>query len=247
MQNFTENRKIMHHPSEFTIIVPIYNEEENIERLTDVLDNFLNNTHISCEILMVDDGSNDKSLEKIKEVCQKNKDFHYISFAKNKGLSLAIKAGFDHTKTPFVGYIDADLQTTPFDFEKLFPFRKEYGLVMGIRTDRKDSFIKNISSKIANGYRNMILKDGVKDTGCPLKIFRTELAQKLPFFNGNHRFYATLIQMYGEKVKQVPVQHFERQAGKAKFGLHNRLFRPFMDCFHVRWLQNRHRNYTLKE
>lgn len=233
--------------SEFTIVVPIYNEEDNIERLANVLEKFLDNTRIHSEVLMVDDGSKDKSLEKIQEICKVKKHFRYISFVENKGLSLAIKAGFDHTKTPFVGYIDADLQTTPFDFEKLFPFRRKYGMVMGIRTDRKDSFIKNISSKIANSYRNMMLKDGVKDTGCPLKIFKTELAQKLPFFNGNHRFYATLVQMLGEEVKQVPVQHFARQAGQAKFGLRNRLIRPFMDCFHVRWLQNRHRNYTLKE
>ncbi len=232
---------------EFTILVPLYNEEENIERLSTVLAAYLKRATLPTQVLFVDDGSTDKSLEKLQLICEQNTDFDYLSFKINKGLSAALKAGFDHIKTPFVGYIDADLQTTPEDFEKLLPFRNDFAMVTGIRQNRQDGFIKKLSSKIANGFRRMMVDDGIVDTGCPLKIFQTELAQKLPFFNGNHRFYAALVQMFEEEVKEVPVRHFPREVGTAKFGLRNRLIAPFFDCFHVRWLQKRHRNYTLKK
>lgn len=231
---------------EFTIIVPIYNEVENIERLAETLADYITKASIPTKILFVNDGSQDGSFEELEKVCATQADFSYISFEENRGLSAAIKAGFDTATTPYVGYIDADLQTTPEDFEKLLPFRNSFAMVTGIRQNRKDSFIKNMSSKIANSFRRMMVHDGIVDTGCPLKVFRTEIAQKLPFFNGNHRFFAALVQMFGEKVKQVPVRHFPREAGEAKFGLSNRLIAPFIDCFHVRWLQRRHRNYCIK-
>lgn len=229
-----------------TIIVPIYNEEENIVRLSNTLEEYIKTASVSSCVLMVDDGSNDKSLEAIQRVCSTKEGFDYISFQENRGLSMAIKAGFDTVKTPFVGYIDADLQTTPMDFDKLLPFREEFALVTGIRQDRKDSFVKNTSSKIANGFRRMMVHDGIEDTGCPLKIFRTDIARQLPFFKGYHRFFPALVQMFEQDVKQVPVRHFAREAGEAKFGLRNRLIAPFLDCFGVRWLQKRHRNYKLK-
>lgn len=231
---------------EFTIVVPVYNEAESISRLAEALSKYSSKNNNLTNILFVDDGSKDESLEAIRKFCSYYPNFSYISFAENRGLSAAIKAGFDYTKTPFVGYIDADLQTTPEDFDKLLPYCKDYAMVTGIRQNRQDSFVKNISSKIANSFRRMMVHDGIADTGCPLKVFHTETAQKLPFFNGNHRFFAALILMFGEKVKQVPVQHFPREAGEAKFGLSNRLIAPFLDCFHVRWLQKRHRNYRIK-
>lgn len=233
--------------NEFTIIIPVYNEEENIKRLADTLHAYISKASVPSELLFVDDGSKDNSLTAIQDACRTYPNFGYISFMKNRGLSAAIKAGFDCAQTTYVGYIDADLQTTPEDFEKLLPFRKEFALVTGIRQNRKDSFIKNLSSKIANSFRRMMVHDGIEDTGCPLKIFRTDVAQKLPFFNGNHRFFAALVQMFDQEVKQIPVSHFPREAGEAKFGLSNRLIAPFMDCFHVRWLQKRHRNYQINK
>lgn len=232
---------------EFTILVPLYNEEENIERLATELGAYVKSAKIPSQVLFIDDGSTDKSLEKLQVICRENANFDYISFVKNRGLSMALKAGFDHTKTSFVGYIDADLQTIPLDFDRLLPFRKDFAMVTGIRQNRQDGFIKKISSKIANGFRRMMVNDGVADTGCPLKVFRTDVARQLPFFNGNHRFYAALVQMFEVAIKEVAVQHFPREAGTAKFGLRNRLIAPFFDCFHVRWLQKRHRNYTLKK
>lgn len=231
----------------FTIVVPIYNEKENITRLSNTLEEYIKQTAYSSCVLMVDDGSSDGSLEAIQEVCRAKEKFSYISFEENRGLSMAIKAGFDEAKTPFVGYIDADLQTTPLDFDKLLPFREEFALVTGIRQDRQDSFVKKLSSKIANSFRRMMVHDGIEDTGCPLKVFEREIAQQLPFFKGYHRFFPALVQMFDKEVKQVPVRHFAREAGEAKFGLRNRLVAPFLDCFGVRWLQKRHRNYRIRK
>jgi len=230
---------------ELTIIVPIYNEEDNMDRLEKELGTYLKAASVKTCILFVNDGSKDNSLNLMIEICDRNEAFFYISFTKNNGLSAAIKAGIDVTESPFVGYIDADLQTTPEDFELLLPHRNEFELVMGIRTGRKDSLGKKLSSRIANGFRRMMTHDGVEDTGCPLKIIRTYYAKRIPFFTGMHRFLPALIQLQHAKVKQIPVRHFERTAGVSKFHLWNRLISPFMDCFAYRWMKKRYINYTI--
>lgn len=230
---------------EFTIVVPIYNEEDNISRLESEMSSYIERSSVKTCVLFVNDGSKDNSYNLIKDICQKNEAFFYIDFSENRGLSAAIKAGIDNTDSLYVGYIDADLQTTPEDFELLIPYRSEYQLVMGIRTGRKDSLGKKISSKIANGFRRWMTKDGVADTGCPLKIIRTDYAKRIPFFTGMHRFLPALIQLQNAKVKQVPVRHFERIAGMSKFNLWNRLLGPFMDCFAYRWMKKRYINYNI--
>ncbi|MDU1891342.1 MAG: glycosyltransferase family 2 protein [Dysgonomonas sp.] len=230
---------------DFCIVVPIYNEEDNIYRLEEEFAAYLKDASVKACVLFVNDGSKDKSLEYIKEICRRNNGFYYIAFTENRGLSAAIKAGIDVCESPFVGYIDADLQTIPEDFELLLSHRNEYELVMGIRAGRKDSFGKRISSKIANGFRRMMTNDGVEDTGCPLKIMKTEYAKRIPFFTGMHRFLPALIQLQNGKVKQIPVRHFERTAGVSKFHLWNRLTGPFMDCFAYRWMRKRYINYTI--
>lgn len=230
---------------ELTIIVPIYNEEDNIARLETELSSYINKSSVKSCILFVNDGSKDDSKSLIEKVCQNNESFYFISFAQNRGLSAAIKAGIDTAESTFVGYIDADLQTSPEDFELLLPYRNEFGLVMGIRTGRKDSLGKKISSKIANGFRRWMTNDGVADTGCPLKVIRTEYAKRIPFFTGMHRFLPALIQLQDVKVKQISVRHFERIAGTSKFNLWNRLIGPFMDCFAYRWMKKRYIKYNI--
>ncbi|HBI80441.1 MAG TPA: dolichol-phosphate mannosyltransferase, partial [Bacteroidales bacterium] len=157
----------------FTIIVPVYNEEEIIYTLEEKLNQFLPHSLFQACVLFVDDGSKDNSLRKIQEICARNDHFFYIHLEKNGGLSAALKAGIDHTFSDYVGYMDADLQTDPEDFNLLLPDIENYELVTGIRTSRKDSFFKNLQSKIANGYRRMMTHDGVSDTGCPLKVMHT--------------------------------------------------------------------------
>jgi len=230
---------------DFTIIVPVYNEEDNLNRVEKELLAYTNMAIKKTEILFVNDGSTDKSQAMIESICAKNEAFGYISFKKNKGLSAAIKAGFDHVSTDIVGYIDSDLQTSPEDFNKLLEHVDSYDLVTGVRADRKDNFIKNMSSTIANSIRRGFTHDGMDDTGCPLKVLKTRYAKRIPMFKGLHRFLPAMILLQEGKVLQIPVRHFPRIAGTAKFGVWNRLLGPLMDCFAYLWMKKKYINYTI--
>lgn len=228
-----------------TIVVPVYNEEDNLARVESVFTTYFKTAIAKSKVLFVNDGSGDASLKIIKDICARNSDFEYITFTENCGLSAAIKAGFDHTDTELVGYIDSDLQTTPEDFNVLINEIGVYDLVTGVRADRKDKFVKNMSSKIANGIRRSFTHDGMDDTGCPLKIIKTEYAQRIPMFKGLHRFLPAMILLQNGNVKQVPVKHFPRIAGEAKFGVWNRLIGPLMDCFAYLWMKKKYINYKV--
>lgn len=230
----------------FTIIVPIYNEEDNIARLESTFAEYLPKCIEKACVLFVNDGSKDSSLKGIEEICSRNNDFYYISFDRNRGLSAAIKAGFDTCESPLVGYMDADLQTTPEDFNLLLPHAADYTLVSGIRARRNDSGSKRIQSKIANGFRRMMTGDTATDTGCPLKVMQTPYAKRIPMFKGMHRFFAALITLQdGGSFFETPVRHFPRTAGQSKFHLWNRLIGPFQDCFAFRWMRSRYINYHI--
>ena len=195
---------------ELTIIVPVFNEECNIERLHKELCRFLDSSAMKARVLFINDGSKDSSLQKIREICENSDSFSYCSFDRNYGLSAAVKAGFDYSDTPWTGYMDADLQTTPMDFNVLLEFTGEYDLITGVRLDRRDSIVKNLSSVIANKIRRAFTHDGMDDTGCPLKIIRTDVAKRIPMFNGLHRFLPAMVLLQNGKIKQVPVRHFSR-------------------------------------
>lgn len=230
------------------IIVPIFNEEEAIPEFPEAFSSYFESSALNPSVLLVNDGSKDSSLQRIKELCASDDRFQYISLEKNSGLSAAIKAGFDAATSTYVGYIDADLQTVPNDFLKLEPFLNEFDLVLGDRSaSRKDSFVKNLSSRIANNFRDFMLNDGVNDSGCPLKILKRDLAVSLPFFKGMHRFIPALVLIYGGKVKQVPVSHFPRMTGESKFNLWNRLLSPLQDTFAVWWMSKRKISYKVAE
>ena len=203
---------------QLTIVVPVYNEVDNIFALERELSAFLPlSLYPSC-VLFVNDGSTDGSLERIHAVCARNDHFYYLSLERNCGLSAAMKAGIDAAQSPYVGYMDADLQT-----------------------------FKRLQSKIANGFRRMMTHDGVQDTGCPLKVLHTDCAKRIPFFTGMHRFLPALILLQEGRVKQVPVRHFPRVAGTSKYHLWNRLVSPFFDCFVYRWMKKRYINYRVNE
>jgi len=238
--NHTENYQ-------FTIIIPVFNEEDNISTLEEKLSLFLPQSLYRSCVLFVNDGSRDTSLERIKTVCHRHKDFFFISLQKNSGLSAAIKAGIDVCESPFIGYIDADLQTNPEDFNLLLEHIKDFELVMGIRANRKDSTLKKLQSKIANSFRRMMTLDGAQDTGCPLKVMHTNYAKRVPFFNGMHRFLPALFLLQHARIKQIPVRHYPRTKGQSKYNLWNRLVAPLIDCFAYRWMKKRYINYNVSE
>jgi hypothetical protein len=124
-------------------------------------------------------------------------------------------------------------------------FAGEYDLVTGVRSNRKDSFTKNMSSTIANGIRRAFTDDGMDDTGCPLKIIRTDMAKRIPMFNGLHRFLPAMILLQNGKIKQTSVRHFPRVAGVSKFNLWNRLLGPLQDCFAYLWMKKKYINYSV--
>jgi glycosyltransferase involved in cell wall biosynthesis len=230
-----------------TVIVPVFNEAENLLRVQSTFENYFQSAKIPSKVLFVNDGSKDNSLQLIRAICEANASFTYISFERNRGLSAAIKAGFDYADTKWVGYIDADLQTTPEDFNILADYCEEYDLVTGVRTGRQDSFTKNLSSKIANSIRRAFTHDGMDDTGCPLKIIRADKAKRIPMFNGLHRFLPAMILLQNGSIKQVPVRAFPRVAGKSNFHLWNRLIGPLSDCFAYVWMKRKYINYAVAE
>ncbi|HPJ78641.1 MAG TPA: glycosyltransferase family 2 protein [Prolixibacteraceae bacterium] len=229
-----------------TIVVPVYNEVKNIERVTTELGKYMEKSVREIRILFVNDGSTDGSQELIEKACAENKGFSFIEFCENRGLTTAIKAGFDHVETPLAGYIDADLQTDPEDFDLLLEYADEYEIVTGIRTGRKDSIVKKVSSLLANKIRRAFTHDGMDDTGCPLKVIHTDVARQIPMFKGLHRFLPAMVLLLQGKIKQVPVRHYPRMAGESKFGLFNRLWGPLIDCFAYLWMKKKFIRYQIK-
>ncbi|MCZ6898949.1 MAG: glycosyltransferase [Bacteroidetes bacterium] len=230
---------------ELTIIVPVYNEIENLLQFQKEGENFLKQSPIDSTFLVIDDGSDDGSLELIKSICLENSKFRFVSLDRNYGLSTAIKTGIDLCSTNLVGYIDADLQVKPLDFLHFFPYLQEYNMVNGIRRNRSDGLIKKVSSKIANSFRRLVINDGIEDTCCPLKIMKTDYAKRIPFFDGMHRFIPALVQLLGGSVKQIEIDHYSRYAGTSKYHLRNRLVGPFFDTLAFYWMRHRFIKYRV--
>lgn len=230
-----------------TVLVPVYNEVESLRQLVVEMDKFLAQTPVPTTVLFVDDGSTDGSLPLLRAICQPGTAYAYISLRQNRGLSTALKAGIDHCRSTLVGYIDADVQTTPLDFLSFFDFLPDYDMVSGIRVKRQDSLVKKLSSKTAGALRRVLINDGIEDTGCPLKIIKMDYARRLPLFHGMHRFLGALVQLQGGRVRQIPVQHFPRFAGTAKYNFWNRAWKPLVDMLGVRWIRSRWKNYAIGE
>lgn len=230
---------------DFTIIVPVYNEQECLPQLFVQLKEYLGNASRRTKVLIVDDGSSDDSEKMITDFCDNNEDFGYLIFEKNFGKGAALKAAFDHTETPLLGYLDADLQTYPEDFERLLPFIGEFDLVTGWRRERKDSLVKKISSKVGNGVRNMFTRDYMHDTGCPLKILKTSYAREIPMFKGLQRFLPAMVLLQNGKIKEVEIPHYPRLAGKSKYNFKNRFMGPLLDCFAYVWMRKSYINYKV--
>ncbi len=230
-----------------TIVVPVFNEEESLPGLFTALADYKKKASVKLCILLVNDGSADHSLSLIKEACAREPDFFYLSLAGRCGLTGALKAGFHAAASPWCGYIDADLQTFPEDFELLLPHVKDAKLVCGIRAKRHDTLSKKLQSKIANKIRSAVTHDGFTDTNCPLKLIDTKLAQALPLFSGMHRFLPALTLLFGLKVTAVPVRHQERRQGKSKFNLFNRGLSGLCDLLAFVWMRRRFVNPQIGE
>lgn len=230
-----------------TIIVPVYNEEKCLEQFCCEMDKFLAAAPLPSSVLFVNDGSTDHSQRIIERVCQEDARYHFLQWESNRGLSTALKAGIDHCTGSLIGYIDADIQTSPMDFLRLLEYIPEYDMVTGIRRQRKDSLLKVACSYVANHLRRVLNNDHFVDTGCPLKIGKASYLKLLPWFEGMHRFLPSLVLMAGGRVHQIPVQHFPRFAGDPKYGFLNRINVALIDMLAFRWIQSHYIRYDIEK
>jgi dolichol-phosphate mannosyltransferase len=225
-----------------SVVVPLYNEEENLPILQEELHGAL--SELDYEIIFVDDGSVDRTAERIETAA----NIRVIRFEKNSGQSAAIYAGLTAARGATVVVIDGDLQNDPADIPKLLAeIASGADLVCGYRVKRRDTVVKRLTSRVANAVRSRYTKDGVRDTGCTLKAMRRECVSALFAFKGMHRFIPALVKAAGYRLVEVPVNHRPRRFGQSKYGLGNRALRATIDMFGVRWLLSRRLNYKIRE
>jgi dolichol-phosphate mannosyltransferase len=234
-------------PLELSLVIPAYNERENFAPLLAEIGAALKGR--TYEVVVVDDGSTDGSLDTLKALQGDYPQLHIVAFEHNAGQTAAFAAGFRVARAPVVITLDADLQNDPADIPKLVDTLERTGAtaVAGYRAARRDTPWKRLQSRIANGVRNRLNGEVIRDTGCSLKAFRTDAVRALPLFGGMHRFLPTLIKMQGGTVTEVPVGHRPRRYGVTKYGMWNRVLRSLIDAFAVRWMQRRALRYRVRE
>jgi dolichol-phosphate mannosyltransferase len=225
-----------------SVIVPVFNEEQNLSILQAQLRDALSG--LNYEIIFVDDGSLDGTAERIEGA----PNIRMIRFEKNAGQSAAMYAGLKAAGGVTVVLIDGDLQNDPADIPKLLAeIARGADLVCGYRAERRDTLVKRVTSWIANAVRSRFTKDGVRDTGCTLKAMRRECVGALVPFKGMHRFIPALVKAAGYRLVEIPVNHRPRRFGQSKYGLGNRAVRATTDMFGVRWLLSRRLSYKIRK
>ena len=230
-----------------SVVIPVYNEEENLPILIPSVVDAMQATGKSYEVLLIDDGSTDRSYATILELKKTHPQLRCIKFRANAGQTAAMGAGFARALGDVVITLDADLQNDPKDIPKLLEKLDEYDAVCGWRHKREDPRWKLVQSRIANWIRNKLSGENIVDTGCSLKAYKRECLQKLKLYNGLHRFLPTLIKMEGYKVVEVKVGHHPRRYGESKYGMLNRAIPAFFDLLAVRWMKKRHLKYEIEE
>ena len=244
-----EKKKIKKPPQpELSIIIPVYNEEESLPYLMEKLHEVLPSIKMPTEIIFVDDGSNDASLDVLRRLkTEKHPDIRIAVLDKNHGQSAAFAAGFNIAKGKIYATLDADLQNDPADIPSLLALLDEYDMACGWRKDRQDSLLRKISTRVSNPIRSYVLNDEFHDTACSMRVFRKECVQDLVMFNGMHRFLPTLVSEAGYRVGERVVTHHHREHGEAKYNIRNRIFKTVADLFGVLWLQSRRISYQIKK
>lgn len=227
------------HPK-VSVVIPVFNEEESLPPLVEELEAALGSLDAESEVIFVDDGSTDQSLEVLRQL-QEQSGLHLriVVMEDNCGQSGAFAAGFRAARGSVIATLDADLQNDPGDLPTLYRLLDRYDMVCGWRRQRRDPWIRRVSTRVSNAFRARVLQDGFHDTGCSLRVFRRECILNLPLFDGMHRFLPTLVQMAGFRVGEEVVNHRPRKFGVAKYNIRNRLFHALADLLGVLWLRRR--------
>jgi glycosyltransferase involved in cell wall biosynthesis len=232
---------------DLSVVFPVYNEVENIPILLREITQALSGQPWSYEIVAVNDGSTDGSLETLQKSRVEYPQLRVVSLEKNSGQTAALDAAWRSAHGRLVVSLDADLQNDPADIPRMVRLleEKNVDMVIGVRVNRQDTLSKKIQSRIGNSVRNWITGDYITDTGCSLKLLKAEAIRDVKLFSGMHRFLPTLVRMNGFKVIETPVNHRKRQFGVSKYGAMNRAFRGLADCFAVRWMGKRNVRYRI--
>lgn len=222
---------------ELSVVVPVYNEVENIHLLAEKLNEVLSKLDRSYEVVMVDDGSTDGSWEKLMEAARNYPKFRLIRFRRNFGQTAAISAGFSKSHGEIIVTMDADLQNDPADIPRLIErIDKGFDVVSGWRKQRKDPFIsRRLPSMLANAFISRITGIALHDYGCTLKAYRREIINNLHLYGEMHRFIPALASWVGGTIDEVPVNHSPRRFGTSKYGI-SRTVRVLLDLMTVKFL-----------
>ncbi len=223
-----------------SVVVPFYNEEENVPLLSArIAAVFQSLPGYDYECLFANDGSQDGTRGQLEQLSSEDKHVRPIHLARNFGQSAAVIAGMRRAKGDFVLMLDGDLQNDPCDFPRFLELLQDHDCVCGYRAARQDTWVRKLSSRVANKVRNALLHDGIRDSGCGSKGFRKRCIEHLVAFNGMHRFIAVILRAAGFSIVECPVTHHPRQHGQSKYGIGNRLWRGIYDLFGVGWLRKR--------
>jgi dolichol-phosphate mannosyltransferase len=239
----------MNGPLDLSIVVPVYNEEENLPLLWPEIRDVLAPTGLRYEVIFVDDGSRDRSAEIVRAFREGDRRVRLVRLKANAGETAATDAGFKSVRGRYVVVMDADLQNDPHDIPAMLTHLEQWDAVTGWRVNRAagDSWVRRISSRIANRVRNRLSEETIQDSGCTFRAFRRECLRDLVLYKGFHRFIPTLLKMRGFRVLEVPVNHRPRRFGESKYGIGNRALRAFVDLLVVRWMKDRRLRYQIVE
>jgi glycosyltransferase involved in cell wall biosynthesis len=221
-----------------SLVIPVYNERENLPLLFDALYATMNSMQKSWEVIFVDDGSRDKSLSVLKEYAEKDpQHIRVISFRRNFGQTAAIAAGLDYSQGEIIILLDADMQNDPADIPMMLAKLDEgYDLVSGWRKDRKDNAVtRNFPSMLANSLISRVTGVHLHDYGCTLKVYRRDVLEGFRLYGEMHRFIPVYASSVGANITEVPIRHHPRKFGKTKYGL-ERTVKVVLDLFTVKFL-----------
>ncbi len=235
------------HPVDISVVVPVYNEEENLPILIPRITEVLNPLGKTYEMIFVDDGSTDRSRQLLKEMVSRYPQIRVLGFKRNCGETAAGAAGLKEAKGEIVITIDADLQNDPKDIPTMLAYLNDYDMVTGWRQEREDSWVKRITSRIANRVRNQLSGEAIRDSGCTFRAYKRECLQNIKLYKGMHRFMPTLVKMEGFRVIEIPIAHHPRKFGVSKYTTWNRMWRAFVDLLAVKWMKSRHIHYEIEE
>jgi dolichol-phosphate mannosyltransferase len=232
---------------EISVIVPVFDEVDSVSPLWTEIDAALAQLALQAEIVFVDDGSSDGTPEAIRALMDRDPRVRLLRLEANAGLSAALHAGYEASEGRIVVTLDGDLQNDPLDIPTLVAALDGADAAVGWRRDRRDPWLKRVSSGIANGVRNRVSGDFVRDSACTLRAMRRECLQAIPPYTGMHRFVPTLLRTAGYHVVEIPVHHRPRRFGRSKYGVRNRVVRAFVDLLAVRWMLSRAFHYRVRE